>query len=74
MLLTQGKVGPLSSSVALAFKSWWKPSFTFNVSGNSDLCYTYNIIKECIYFIVVITYFIPPLNTNCITVCAKTIS
>ncbi|KAE9449130.1 hypothetical protein C3L33_18963, partial [Rhododendron williamsianum] len=32
--LLKGKVGPLSSSVALAFKSWWKPSFTFNISGN----------------------------------------
>ncbi|KAG5527262.1 hypothetical protein RHGRI_028228 [Rhododendron griersonianum] len=30
--LLKGKVGPLSSSVALAFKSWWKPSFTFNIS------------------------------------------
>lgn len=29
----QGKVGPLSSSLSLAFKSWWKPSFTFNISG-----------------------------------------
>lgn len=23
----------MSSSIALAFKSWWKPSFTFNISG-----------------------------------------
>ncbi|TMW86634.1 hypothetical protein EJD97_021082 [Solanum chilense] len=34
--LVKGKVGPLSSSVALAFKSWWKPSFTFNVSASRD--------------------------------------
>ncbi|KAI8563200.1 hypothetical protein RHMOL_Rhmol03G0094100 [Rhododendron molle] len=32
----RGKVGPLSSSVALAFKSWWKPSFTFNISATRD--------------------------------------
>ncbi|KAJ4729219.1 Beta-galactosidase [Melia azedarach] len=35
-LLLKGKVGPLSSSVALAFKSWWKPSFTFNISAIRD--------------------------------------
>ncbi|KAH7845440.1 hypothetical protein Vadar_001995 [Vaccinium darrowii] len=34
--LLKGKVGPLSSSVALAFKSWWKPSFTFNISATRD--------------------------------------
>ncbi|KAK6928334.1 hypothetical protein RJ641_006925 [Dillenia turbinata] len=34
--LVKGKVGPLSSSVALAFKSWWKPSFTFSVSATRD--------------------------------------
>ncbi|XP_009760759.1 uncharacterized protein LOC107784250 [Nicotiana tabacum] len=34
--LLKGKVGPLSSSLALAFKSWWKPSFTFNVSATRD--------------------------------------
>lgn len=34
--LLKGKVGPLSSSLALAFKSWWKPSFTFSVSANRD--------------------------------------
>lgn len=34
--LVKGKVGPLSSSVALAFKSWWKPSFTVNVSATRD--------------------------------------
>lgn len=32
-LSLQGKIGPLSSSIAMAFKSWWKPSFTFNISG-----------------------------------------
>ncbi|KAK6155190.1 hypothetical protein DH2020_009438 [Rehmannia glutinosa] len=31
--LVKGKVGPLSSSIALAFKSWWKPSFTLSLSG-----------------------------------------
>ncbi|PKI79217.1 hypothetical protein CRG98_000509 [Punica granatum] len=35
-LLVKGKVGPLSSSVALAFKSWWKPSFTFSISATRD--------------------------------------
>ncbi|CAK9154297.1 unnamed protein product [Ilex paraguariensis] len=35
-LLLKGKVGPLSSSVALAFKSWWKPSFTFSISATRD--------------------------------------
>ncbi|GFP99949.1 hypothetical protein PHJA_002139000 [Phtheirospermum japonicum] len=34
--LVKGKVGPLSSSVALAFKSWWKPSFTLSVSAVRD--------------------------------------
>ncbi|RAL46889.1 hypothetical protein DM860_005168 [Cuscuta australis] len=34
--LLKGKVGPLSSSTVLAFKSWWKPSFTFNISANRD--------------------------------------
>ncbi|XP_015879252.3 uncharacterized protein LOC107415441 [Ziziphus jujuba] len=34
--LLKGKVGPLSSSVALAFKSWWKPSFTFGISATRD--------------------------------------
>ncbi|XP_057491199.1 uncharacterized protein LOC130776951 [Actinidia eriantha] len=34
--LLKGKVGPLSSSVALAFKSWWKPSFTFSISATRD--------------------------------------
>uniref|UniRef100_A0A5B7BFW6 Uncharacterized protein n=1 Tax=Davidia involucrata TaxID=16924 RepID=A0A5B7BFW6_DAVIN len=34
--LFKGKVGPLSSSVALAFKSWWKPSFTFSISATRD--------------------------------------
>ncbi|KAH7850920.1 hypothetical protein Vadar_004640 [Vaccinium darrowii] len=34
--LVKGKAGPLSSSIALAFKSWWKPSFTFNVSATRD--------------------------------------
>ncbi|KAF7134609.1 hypothetical protein RHSIM_Rhsim08G0054100 [Rhododendron simsii] len=34
--LVKGKAGPLSSSIALAFKSWWKPSFTFNISAIRD--------------------------------------
>ncbi|KAG9141203.1 hypothetical protein Leryth_001690 [Lithospermum erythrorhizon] len=34
--LIKGKLGPLSSSIALAFKSWWKPSFTFSVSAIRD--------------------------------------
>ncbi|TXG54662.1 hypothetical protein EZV62_019918 [Acer yangbiense] len=34
--LLKGKVGPLSSSLALAFKSWWKPSFTFSISATRD--------------------------------------
>ncbi|KAG5534931.1 hypothetical protein RHGRI_022894 [Rhododendron griersonianum] len=39
--LVKGKAGPLSSSIALAFKSWWKPSFTFNISGifSSSNCF-----------------------------------
>ncbi|XP_062010112.1 uncharacterized protein LOC133726565 [Rosa rugosa] len=34
--LLKGKVGPLSSSLAWAFKSWWKPSFTFSISAVRD--------------------------------------
>ncbi|OMO80675.1 hypothetical protein CCACVL1_12825 [Corchorus capsularis] len=34
--LFKGKVGPLSSSMALAFKSWWKPAFTFNISATRN--------------------------------------
>ncbi|KAK1404443.1 Beta-galactosidase 9 [Heracleum sosnowskyi] len=34
--LLKGKIGPLSSSLALAFKSWWKPAFTFNLSAKRD--------------------------------------
>ncbi|GMI86811.1 outer membrane 47 [Hibiscus trionum] len=34
--LLKGKLGPLSSSVALAVKSWWKPSFTFSISATGD--------------------------------------
>ncbi|KAL6551492.1 hypothetical protein OROGR_007646 [Orobanche gracilis] len=34
--LVKGKVGPLSSSLVLAFKSWWKPSFTLSVSAVRD--------------------------------------
>ncbi|XP_027357883.1 uncharacterized protein LOC113867091 isoform X2 [Abrus precatorius] len=35
-LLLKAKVGPRSSSMAFAFKSWWKPSFTFSVSATRD--------------------------------------
>ncbi|KAK4786142.1 hypothetical protein SAY86_002831 [Trapa natans] len=35
-LLLKGKIGPLSSSIAMAFKSWWKPSFTFTISATRD--------------------------------------
>ncbi|KAJ7014095.1 uncharacterized protein [Populus alba] len=35
--LLKGKVGPLSSTLAFAFKSWWKPSFTFNISVIKEL-------------------------------------
>jgi hypothetical protein len=31
--LLKGKVGAHSSTLSLAFKSWWKPSFAFNISG-----------------------------------------
>lgn len=34
--LLKGKLGPLSSSLAVAVKSWWKPSFTFSISANRD--------------------------------------
>uniref|UniRef100_A0A0D3GB70 Uncharacterized protein n=1 Tax=Oryza barthii TaxID=65489 RepID=A0A0D3GB70_9ORYZ len=33
--LFKGKLGPSKSSVALAFKSWWRPSFTFSVTGGT---------------------------------------
>ncbi|KFK33712.1 hypothetical protein AALP_AA5G050400 [Arabis alpina] len=34
--LLKGKVGALSSTLTLAFKSWWKPSFAFHVSVTTD--------------------------------------
>ncbi|TVU20197.1 hypothetical protein EJB05_36396 [Eragrostis curvula] len=34
--LFKGKLGPSMSSVAVAFKSWWKPSFTFSVTAVND--------------------------------------
>ncbi|KAK8933596.1 hypothetical protein KSP39_PZI015544 [Platanthera zijinensis] len=34
--LLKGKVGPLCSAVTLAFKSWWKPSFTFSITASND--------------------------------------
>ncbi|BAU01016.1 uncharacterized protein HKW66_Vig0256230 [Vigna angularis] len=34
--LLKAKVGPRSSSMALAFKSWWKPSFTLSISATRD--------------------------------------
>lgn len=33
LFIPAGKGGPSQSSLAFAFKSWWKPSFTFSVSG-----------------------------------------
>ncbi|KAF7801511.1 plant/K24A2-2 protein [Senna tora] len=35
-LLVKAKIGPHSLSTALAFKSWWKPSFTFNISATRN--------------------------------------
>ncbi|CAN6857700.1 unnamed protein product [Brassica oleracea] len=32
----QGKVGALSSTFTLAFKSWWNPSFTFNITATNN--------------------------------------
>ena len=32
-LYLQGKFGPSKSSVVMALKSWWRPSFTFSVTG-----------------------------------------
>ncbi|XP_062180899.1 uncharacterized protein LOC133885237 [Phragmites australis] len=34
--LLKGKLSPSKSSVAVAFKSWWKPSFTFSVTAVND--------------------------------------
>ncbi|GJM89835.1 hypothetical protein PR202_ga06057 [Eleusine coracana subsp. coracana] len=34
--LFKGKLGPSMSSVAVAFKSWWKPSFTFSITAVND--------------------------------------
>ncbi|KAL5571358.1 hypothetical protein UlMin_020955 [Ulmus minor] len=34
--LFKAKVGSLISSASLAFKSWWKPSFTFSISATRD--------------------------------------
>ncbi|XP_010555965.1 PREDICTED: uncharacterized protein LOC104825337 isoform X2 [Tarenaya hassleriana] len=34
--LLKGKMGPMSSTITLAFKSWWKPSFTLNVSATKN--------------------------------------
>ncbi|KAF2551395.1 hypothetical protein F2Q68_00036528 [Brassica cretica] len=34
--LLKGKVGALSSTLTLAFKSWWKPSFAFNISATTN--------------------------------------
>lgn len=34
--LLKGKVGALSSTFTLAFKSWWKPSFAFNISATTN--------------------------------------
>ncbi|CAM0953789.1 unnamed protein product [Alopecurus aequalis] len=34
--LVKGKLGPSKSSVALAFRSWWTPLFTFSVTAVND--------------------------------------
>lgn len=34
--LLKGKMGPFSSAVALAFKCWWKPSFTLSLTAHND--------------------------------------
>ncbi|CAN6857690.1 unnamed protein product [Brassica oleracea] len=34
--LLKGKVGALSSTFTLAFKSWWNPSFTFNITATNN--------------------------------------
>ncbi|TVU20209.1 hypothetical protein EJB05_36408 [Eragrostis curvula] len=34
--LLKGKLGPSKSSVALALKSWWKPSITFSIAALID--------------------------------------
>ncbi|KAG7632841.1 hypothetical protein ISN44_As03g029340 [Arabidopsis suecica] len=34
--LLKGKVGAHSSTLSLAFKSWWKPSFAFNISATTN--------------------------------------
>lgn len=34
--LLKGKVGSVSSAVALAFKSWWNPSLTYSISATRD--------------------------------------
>lgn len=43
----QGKVGPLGSSLALAFKSWWKPAFTFSISGSLTLS-IHSLCNNCL--------------------------
>jgi len=37
-LYLQGKFGPSKSSVVMALKSWWRPSFTFSVTGMHATC------------------------------------
>ncbi|CAL4895008.1 unnamed protein product [Urochloa decumbens] len=34
--LLKGKLGPSKSSIVLALKSWWRPSFTFSVTAVND--------------------------------------
>ncbi|XP_034588312.1 uncharacterized protein [Setaria viridis] len=34
--LLKGKLGPSKSSVVLALKSWWRPSFTFSITAVND--------------------------------------
>ncbi|GAB2231197.1 hypothetical protein Droror1_Dr00027486 [Drosera rotundifolia] len=34
--LLKGKLGPLSSTLSVTFKSWWQPSFAFSIFANGD--------------------------------------
>ncbi|XP_035830414.1 uncharacterized protein LOC110944617 isoform X4 [Helianthus annuus] len=43
-ILVKTKAGPLGSSFCLAFKSWWKPSFTFSMSGS--YCFISSFIRR----------------------------
>lgn len=49
----QGKVGPQSSSASLAFKSWWKPAFTFNISGACSWLIVTWPIKKFLFIVTI---------------------